>query len=68
MSENVSGEPEPQSRASFVRGPRDFYGGLVLVGIAVLVFALIAFEHVQALAQSYARAPPIADLSLKAAN
>jgi len=38
MSENVSGEPEPQSRASFVRGPRDFYGGLVLVGIAAFAY------------------------------
>jgi putative tricarboxylic transport membrane protein len=40
MSENVGGAPEPQQRGSFVRGPRDFYGGLVLIGVAV--FALWA--------------------------
>ena len=34
MSENVGGAPEPQSHG-FIRGPRDFYGGLVLVGVAL---------------------------------
>jgi putative tricarboxylic transport membrane protein len=40
MSENVGGVPEPQNRGSFVRAPREFYGGLVLVGVAL--FALWA--------------------------
>jgi putative tricarboxylic transport membrane protein len=40
MSENVGGVPEPQSRGSFVRAPREFYGGLALVVIAA--FALWA--------------------------
>jgi putative tricarboxylic transport membrane protein len=40
MSENVGGASEPQSRGSFIRGPRDFYGGLALVGLAL--FALWA--------------------------
>jgi putative tricarboxylic transport membrane protein len=40
MSENVSGAPEPQSGGSFIRAPREFYGGLVLIGIAA--FALWA--------------------------
>jgi len=40
MSENVGGVPEPQSRGSFVRAPREFYGGLALVAIAA--FALWA--------------------------
>jgi putative tricarboxylic transport membrane protein len=40
MSENVGGAPEPQSSGSFIRAPREFKGGLVLVGIAV--FALWA--------------------------
>jgi putative tricarboxylic transport membrane protein len=40
MSEDVGGVPEPQSRGSFVRAPREFYGGLVLVGVAL--FALWA--------------------------
>jgi putative tricarboxylic transport membrane protein len=40
MSENVGGAPEPQNRGSFVRAPREFYGGLVLVGVAL--FALWA--------------------------
>jgi putative tricarboxylic transport membrane protein len=39
MSENV-GVPEPQSRGSFVRAPREFYGGLALVCVAL--FALWA--------------------------
>jgi putative tricarboxylic transport membrane protein len=38
MSENVGGASEPQSRGSFIRGPRDFYGGLVLVGVAVFAY------------------------------
>lgn len=40
MSENVGGVPEPQDRGSFVRGPREFWGGLVLVAVAL--FALWA--------------------------
>jgi putative tricarboxylic transport membrane protein len=40
MSENVGEAPEPQSSGSFIRAPREFYGGLVLVGIAA--FALWA--------------------------
>jgi putative tricarboxylic transport membrane protein len=40
MSENVGGAPEPQRRESFIRGPRDFYGGLALLGVAL--FALWA--------------------------
>jgi putative tricarboxylic transport membrane protein len=40
MSEDVGGVPEPQNRGSFVRAPREFYGGLVLVGVAL--FALWA--------------------------
>jgi putative tricarboxylic transport membrane protein len=40
MSENVGGVPEPQNSGSFVRAPREFYGGLVLVGVAI--FALWA--------------------------
>src|ERR1700691_1729171 len=40
MSENVSGAPEPQSGGAFIRAPREFYGGLVLIGIAA--FALWA--------------------------
>lgn len=40
MSENVGGVPEPQRSGSFVRAPREFYGGLVLVAVAV--FALWA--------------------------
>src|SRR6516225_6801763 len=40
MSENVGGVPESQNRGSFVRGPREFYGGLVLVAVAL--FALWA--------------------------
>jgi putative tricarboxylic transport membrane protein len=40
MSENVSGAPEPEGRGSFIRGPREFYGGLVLMGVAA--FALWA--------------------------
>jgi putative tricarboxylic transport membrane protein len=40
MSEDVGGVPDPQSRGSFVRAPREFYGGLVLVGVAL--FALWA--------------------------
>jgi putative tricarboxylic transport membrane protein len=35
MSENVGGGPEPEGRGSFVRAPRDFYGGLVIVAVAV---------------------------------
>jgi putative tricarboxylic transport membrane protein len=35
MSENVGGAPEPQNRGSFVKGPREFYGGLVLVAVAL---------------------------------
>jgi len=38
MSENVSGASEPQNRGSFVRGPRDFYGGLVLVGLSAFAY------------------------------
>jgi putative tricarboxylic transport membrane protein len=38
MSENVGGASEPQSRGSFIRGPRDFYGGLVLVGVALFAY------------------------------
>src|SRR3984893_1143239 len=40
MSENVGGVPGPRSRGSFVRAPREFYGGLVLVAVAL--FALWA--------------------------
>jgi putative tricarboxylic transport membrane protein len=40
MSENVGGAPESQNRGSFIRGPREFWGGLVLVGVAL--FALWA--------------------------
>ena len=40
MSEDVGGVREPQGGGSFVRGPRDFYGGLVIVAVAV--FALWA--------------------------
>src|SRR5215472_4261024 len=40
MSENVGGVPEPRNRGSFIRAPREFYGGLVLVAVAV--FALWA--------------------------
>jgi putative tricarboxylic transport membrane protein len=38
MSENVSGAPEPQSSGSFIRGPRDFFGGLVLIGVAIFAY------------------------------
>ena len=38
MSENVGGVPEPRSRGSFVRAPRDFYGGLALVGLALFAY------------------------------
>jgi putative tricarboxylic transport membrane protein len=35
MSQNVSGgAPEPQRSESFIRAPREFYGGLVLAGVA----------------------------------
>jgi putative tricarboxylic transport membrane protein len=40
MSENVGGVPEPQRSGSFVRAPREFYGGLVLMAVAA--FALWA--------------------------
>ena len=40
MSENVGGAPDPERRGSFVGAPRDFYGGLVMVAIAL--FALWA--------------------------
>src|SRR5579864_6873150 len=40
MSENVGGVPEPQRSGSFIRAPREFYGGLVLVAVAA--FALWA--------------------------
>jgi putative tricarboxylic transport membrane protein len=40
MSENVGGGSEPEGRGSFVRAPRDFYGGLVM--LAVALFALWA--------------------------
>ncbi|HLK84614.1 MAG TPA: tripartite tricarboxylate transporter TctB family protein [Xanthobacteraceae bacterium] len=40
MSENVGGGSEPGGRGSFVRAPRDFYGGLVIVAVAL--FALWA--------------------------
>jgi putative tricarboxylic transport membrane protein len=40
MSENVGGAPGPQRSGSFVRAPREFYGGLVLMGVAA--FALWA--------------------------
>jgi putative tricarboxylic transport membrane protein len=39
MSENAGGAPEPQG-GSFIRSPREFYGGLLLAGVAV--FALWA--------------------------
>src|SRR5260370_31454163 len=38
MSEDVGGGPEPQSRGSFVRAPREFYGGLVLAGLAAFAY------------------------------
>jgi putative tricarboxylic transport membrane protein len=34
MSENVGGAPGPERSGSFVRAPREFYGGLVLVAVA----------------------------------
>ena len=34
MSENVSGVPGPQRNGSFIRAPREFYGGLTLVAFA----------------------------------
>src|SRR5215470_13191374 len=40
MSDSVGGVPEPEGRGSFVRAPRDFYGGLVMVAVAL--FALWA--------------------------
>ncbi len=40
MSENVGGVPEPQRSGSFIRAPREFYGGLVLMALAA--FALWA--------------------------
>jgi putative tricarboxylic transport membrane protein len=40
MSENVGGGSEPEGRGSFVRAPRDFYGGLVILVVAL--FALWA--------------------------
>jgi putative tricarboxylic transport membrane protein len=40
MSENVGGVQEPQRSGSFVRAPREFYGGLVLMAVAA--FALWA--------------------------
>jgi putative tricarboxylic transport membrane protein len=40
MSENVAGGSQPEGRGSFVRAPRDFYGGLVIVAVAL--FALWA--------------------------
>jgi putative tricarboxylic transport membrane protein len=40
MSENVGGVPEPRRSESLVRAPREFYGGLVLMGVAA--FALWA--------------------------
>ena len=38
MSENVGGAGEPQGSASFVRGPREFYGGLVLMAVAAFAY------------------------------
>jgi putative tricarboxylic transport membrane protein len=38
MSESVGGAREPQGRGSFVRGPRDFYGGLALIGVAIFAY------------------------------
>jgi putative tricarboxylic transport membrane protein len=38
MSENVSGASGPQSSGSFIRGPRDFFGGLVLIGVAIFAY------------------------------
>lgn len=40
MSENIGGVPKPQRGGSFIRAPREFYGGLALVGVAL--FALWA--------------------------
>jgi putative tricarboxylic transport membrane protein len=40
MSENVGGVRDPERRGSFVRAPRDFYGGLVIAAVAL--FALWA--------------------------
>jgi putative tricarboxylic transport membrane protein len=40
MSENIGGVPKPPRSGSFIRAPREFYGGLVLVGVAL--FALWA--------------------------
>src|SRR5258705_5965108 len=40
MTENVGGAPEPQNRGSFVKGPREFYGGLAVVaGALVAIWA-----------------------------
>jgi putative tricarboxylic transport membrane protein len=40
MSEDVGGVREPRDDGSFVRGPREFYGGLMIVAVAA--FALWA--------------------------
>jgi putative tricarboxylic transport membrane protein len=40
MSEDVGGVREPQDGGSLIRGPREFYGGLVIVAVAL--FALWA--------------------------
>src|SRR5215467_6054844 len=40
MSENVGGAPESRNRGSFIRAPREFYGGLALAAVAL--FALWA--------------------------
>jgi putative tricarboxylic transport membrane protein len=40
MSENAGGVPQPQGSRSFIRSPREFYGSLLLAGVAV--FALWA--------------------------
>src|SRR5215467_8369968 len=40
MSENVGGAPESRNRGSFIRAPREFYGGLVIAAVAL--FALWA--------------------------
>src|ERR1700752_1475698 len=42
MSENVGGAREPQRSGSFVRAPREFYGGLAL---AVLAAFAVGASH-----------------------
>ena len=45
MSENVSGVPGPQRSGSFVRAPREFYGGVVLMGSTDSYYAKHVVQH-----------------------